>query len=45
MGEADGSFMEVDTLESLRMLPRNHTTKKLLAMTDTDACSWSVPVK
>jgi hypothetical protein len=32
MGEADGSFMEVDTLETLRMLPRNHTTKKLLAM-------------
>jgi len=32
MGEADGSFMEVDTLESLRMLPLNRTTKKLLAM-------------
>jgi hypothetical protein len=32
MGEADGSFMEVDTLESLQMLPLNHTTKKLLAM-------------
>jgi hypothetical protein len=32
MGEADGSFMEVDTLESLRMLPLNHTTKNLLAM-------------
>ena len=32
MGEADGSFTEVDTLESLRMLPLNHTTKKLLAM-------------
>jgi len=32
MGEADGSFMEVDTLESLRMLPPNRATKKLLAM-------------
>ncbi len=32
LGEADGSFTEVDTLESLRMLPLNRTTKKLLAM-------------
>lgn len=31
-GEADGSFTEVVTLESLRMLRLNHTTKKLLAM-------------
>jgi hypothetical protein len=31
-GEADGSFKEVDTLESMQMLPLNHTTKKLLAM-------------
>jgi hypothetical protein len=33
IGEADGSFTEVDTLESLQMLALNHATKKLLAMT------------
>jgi hypothetical protein len=32
VGEADGSFTQVETLESLRMLPLNRTTKKLLAM-------------
>jgi hypothetical protein len=32
VGEADGSFTQVETLESLRMLPLNHSTKKLLAM-------------
>jgi hypothetical protein len=31
-GEADGSFTQVTTLESLRTLRLNHTTKKLLAM-------------
>jgi hypothetical protein len=31
-GEADGSFTEVETLESLKMLPLNHATKKLLRM-------------
>jgi hypothetical protein len=31
-GESDGSFTHVETLESLRMLPLNHTTRKLLAM-------------
>jgi hypothetical protein len=32
VGEADGSFTQIETLESLRMLPLNRTTKKLLAM-------------
>lgn len=31
-GQADGSFTQVTTLESVRMLRLNHTTKKLLAM-------------
>jgi hypothetical protein len=31
-GEADGSFTEVDTLESVRMLALNHKTAKLLKM-------------
>ena len=31
-GEADGSFTEVDTLESVRMLTLNHKTAKLLKM-------------
>jgi hypothetical protein len=31
-GEADGSFTQVETLESLRMLPLNHATRKRLAM-------------
>jgi hypothetical protein len=31
-GEVDGSFTQVVTLESLRTLRLNHTTKKLLAM-------------
>jgi hypothetical protein len=32
VGEADGSFTQVETLESLKMLPLNHATKKLLKM-------------
>jgi hypothetical protein len=32
VGEADGSFTQVETLESLRILRLNHSTKKLLAM-------------
>jgi hypothetical protein len=31
-GESDGSFTQVETLESLRMLPLNRSTRKLLAM-------------
>jgi hypothetical protein len=31
-GVADGSFTQVETLDSVRMLPLNHTTKKLLTM-------------
>jgi hypothetical protein len=32
IGEADGSFTQVETLESVRTLPLNHITKKLLKM-------------
>jgi hypothetical protein len=32
VGESDGSFKQVETLESLRMLPLNRSTRKLLAM-------------
>jgi hypothetical protein len=32
VGQADGSFKQVETLESLKTLPLNRTTKKLLAM-------------
>jgi hypothetical protein len=32
VGESDGSFEQVETLESLRMLPRDRSTRKLLAM-------------
>ena len=32
VGQADGSFTQVETLESLRLLPLNRSTKKLLAM-------------